>query len=115
MIIKYGYKGFEQTLEQASKELPEGWRPLFIKLCQALFEMGWNGTLFQTKEKFGGLRFYPERISDEMHDRIHKAAIESFRTCQVCGAPGKNVCSSSGWYMTVCDEHMPELWQGEDV
>jgi hypothetical protein len=71
-------------------------------------------SIVQIKEKFGGLRFYYEcEASIESENRI-RGAVDvaesmSFRTCEVCGNPGK--CSSAGcnWLSTLCPEHTGEI------
>ena len=60
--------------------------------------------VLQVKEKFGGLRFYVNcRKEEAIRQRIGAAAEESFRTCEVCGQPGK--LREDGWIKTLCDLH----------
>lgn len=77
-----------------------GWRGIVAQLIADLFDLGWDGNLQQIKEKFGGLRFYIGGSTDEVWDRIGKAEAESLRTCQNCGAPGKQ--RGVGWVYTFC-------------
>lgn len=79
-----------------------GWHRLVDELIDDLFELGWDGNLHQIKEKFGGLRFYIGCGSDEIFNRINKAEIESCKTCEVCGEPGRN--RYGGWAYTRCDK-----------
>lgn len=58
----------------------------------------------QVKEKFGGLRFYINGGDDEIDAAITFAEMLSERTCEVCGAPGKQ--RGGGWISTRCDEHV---------
>lgn len=55
----------------------------------------------QVKEKFGGLRFYTNFISDEISGMISMAESMSYRTCEVCGHPGRP--NKEGWISTLCD------------
>ena len=55
----------------------------------------------QVKEKFGGLRFYVDNSDDYVRGVIAMAESMSYRTCEDCGAPGKQ--SGKGWIKTVCD------------
>ena len=55
----------------------------------------------QVKEKFGGLRFYMSSESDEMYEAIKEAEAEAWKTCEVCGSPGKP--RGGGWIRTLCD------------
>ncbi len=66
----------------------------------------------QVKEKFGGLRFYYSGgDSSYIRGVVDMAEQMSYRTCEVCGAPGK---SNGGPYVrTLCDKHAKEY--GYDV
>jgi len=83
-----------------------GWSKIVRELVDDLFALGWNGSLFQIKEKFGGLRFYIGHGTHTIFDRIEKAESESMKTCEVCGLPGKP--RSDGWVRTLCDIHAKE-------
>lgn len=103
--LYWGFNGKETTAEKVSMCVAPGWRPLVLKLIEDLFALGWNGTVFQVKEKFGGLRFYIGNGSDEIFSRIHEAEVDSYKTCEVCGKPGRE--RGGGWIRTLCDEHAP--------
>ena len=60
----------------------------------------------QVKEKFGSLRFYVDRATDEHYNYIHFAESMSYRTCETCGAPGK--VYPFGWHYVACDAHASE-------
>lgn len=60
----------------------------------------------QVKEKFGGLRFYVDYGNDVTYGMISMAESMSYRTCEVCGSPGKS--NSSGWITTLCETHRNE-------
>ena len=60
----------------------------------------------QVKEKFGGLRFYVDRATDEHYKYIYFAESMSYRTCEVCGSPGKRY--TDGWHKTLCETHAKE-------
>lgn len=57
----------------------------------------------QIKEKFGGLRFYVRGpLSDDLRAQILQVEnIESLRTCERCGTPGK--LREGRWRYTYCD------------
>lgn len=57
----------------------------------------------QVKEKFGGLRFYYMGGDDYIRGLEAMAESMSYRTCEVCGAPGSS--TSEGWIRTLCEEH----------
>jgi hypothetical protein len=60
----------------------------------------------QVKEKFGGLRFYVQAATDKHYNYINFAESMSYRTCEVCGNPGKRY--TDGWHQTLCDTHAAE-------
>lgn len=60
----------------------------------------------QVKEKFGGLRFYVNGGDREVYAMISMAESMSYRTCEVCGSPGKS--NSHGWITTLCETHRNE-------
>jgi hypothetical protein len=68
-------------------------------------------TASQVKEKFGGLRFYTNGFTDEVSGMIRMAESMSYRTCEVCGNPGRS--NNYGWISTLCDTH--RLERGEDL
>lgn len=60
----------------------------------------------QVKEKFGGLRFYVDG-GDEVSNRLISFAESlSVKTCEVCGAPGRQ--RDGGWIKTLCEHHHEE-------
>ena len=71
-------------------------------LVRDLVALGWDGTVYQVKEKFGGLRFYIEAGSEEIHQRILQAERRSYLTCEECGRPG--LPNREGWIRTLCEE-----------
>ena len=61
----------------------------------------------QVKEKYGGLRVYMTRGTDEIYDLIEEAEALSYKTCEVCGKPGEE--RPGGWIHTLCD-YCHENW-----
>lgn len=90
-VIKLGHPDFgrEVTLEYLCRQVNAGWTDIIIRLVNDLFDMGWDGEVWQVKEKFGYLRFYVGRSTDRMIDRIRQAEDESSRTSEFSGLPGK--------------------------
>lgn len=81
----------------------EGWYELTKNLINELLVLGWNKTLIQAKEKFGGLRFYADDIPEGGHKIILKYEDLSYTICENCGKEG--VLRSGSWLRTLCDEH----------
>jgi hypothetical protein len=84
-----------------------GWNLLIKNLIQDLIILGWDKEVIQVKEKFGGLRFYINEGTSEIHQRIAKAEIESMKICEITGKLGK-LRTDIGWYRTLCDEEYYE-------
>lgn len=85
-----------------------GWFPLIKELIEDLIALGWDKQTCQVKEKFGGLRFYINSGSDEIHDRIAKAENDSYEICERTGKPGK-LRNDIGWWTTLCDEEYQKV------
>ena len=65
-------------------------------------------TIQQVKEKFGGLRFYVDHETPELHDMIKKAEEESFYVCETCGSRENVGMTGGSWYSTVCEKCLKE-------
>jgi hypothetical protein len=70
-------------------------------------------TVFQVKEKYGGLRFYidthkktPKAAYLAIREAVHYIEIKSEETCEVCGAKGR-IVEVRNWIFTRCDQHIP--------
>ena len=90
----------------------DGWHDIILDLSIELEPYAKSHGLHavQVKEKFGGLRFncigYPDFGSDAREvvlGLIRKACSESARTCETCGAPGRE--REFSWIKTLCDKH----------
>lgn len=93
-------------------DVDKGWFSLIDNLCSYLqFNTDNNNPTglypqveaTQVKEKFGGLRFYVASATDEQYAVISFVESLSTKTCEVCGAAGKQ--RGKGWIRTLCDEH----------
>jgi len=84
-----------------------GWYPIIKDLIDGLIKLGWDKNVIQVKQKFGGLRFYIDEGSDEMHKLIIEAERKSYETCEKCSEKGK-ARRDIGWHLTLCDEHYQE-------
>ena len=100
----WGFSGKPASREHVLGCVGAGWHKLVHRLIDDLFSLGWDGQVYQVKEKFGGLRFYIGKGTDDIHTRIAQAEAESYKTCEVCGEPGTER-SPFGWIKILCDEH----------
>jgi hypothetical protein len=102
--LKLGYYSDREPIINARFfECDEGWYQLIKDLITDLIELGWDKQICQVKEKFGGLRFYINEGSDEIHDRITEAERQSYEICEITGKPGQ-LRNDIGWYTTLCEE-----------
>jgi hypothetical protein len=74
--------------------------PLVAEFEQAA---GCQFEILQVKEKFGELRIHVNHANDAIRKRIEVAKEEAYRTCEVCGQPGR--LREDGRIKTLCDEH----------
>ena len=95
------YSGFDG-------EVGDGWISILDILAESLTALGWQGTLFQVKEKYGTLRFYAEypynatrEVVEQMHACIRRAEDASEVTCELCGAAGQ--LYGDHWLTTRCE------------
>jgi hypothetical protein len=101
--LKNGYYADREPIMDAGYfECNSGWYQIIKDLITDLIALGWNRETCQVKEKFGGLRFYINAGSDEIHDRIMEAERLSYETCEVTGQPGK-LRTNLGWFVTLCN------------
>ena len=61
----------------------------------------------QVKEKFGGLRFYLDRATEQQYNYVTFAESMSYRTCEVCGDSGDYY--TDGWHQVLCEKHAKEM------
>jgi len=74
--------------------------PLVMELEK---ETGERFDVVEVKAKLGTLRFYVSHHTDAIDNRIAETQLESSRTCEICGQPGRT--RRGGWIQTLCDEH----------
>ena len=90
----------------------KGWSDIlanaFKRIAVAFDKAGADFSEFsvsQIKEKFGALRIYVGALDADIADKVYKiiddAEVESERTCEWCGSPGK--ARGGGWIKTLCD------------
>lgn len=94
-------------LDDVVQGVGPGWEQLVRDLVRRCKLAGWDGHLFQIKEKFGGLRFYIGGATEDVYALIKKAEDDSFTICETCGRPGKE--RATGWVLTLCWLHYARL------
>jgi len=104
-------------------ECGAGWKDIVDRTHEKLKYIDPDYTIFQIKEKFGGLRYYfdtsleygstPHNI---MNDIVSAAEFEASNTCEMCGTSGRikevELRVDHYWYYTYCkecsDKHIAE-------
>lgn len=89
-----------------------GWYEMEKQLIEDLIKLGWNKEVCQIKEKFGGLRFYINDGSKEIHDRIEQAESESYKICEECGTR-EEIGKTRGWITTCCESCATKLFKNK--
>jgi hypothetical protein len=97
------YTGRDPITARGYFAVDNGWLGILQRLIVDLIELGWDKQICQVKEKFGGLRFYTNGVSEDVYSRIRLAEDASYITCEKCGELGE--LRGGGWMATLCDEH----------
>ena len=97
------YTGRDPITARGYFGVGNGWLGILKRLIVDLIELGWDKQICQVKEKFGGLRFYTNGVSEDVYSRIRLAEDASYITCEKCGELGE--LRGGGWMATLCDEH----------
>lgn len=87
----------------------KGWYSLVVETDQKLAALDPDYEVHQVKEKFGGLRYYHQFVTEgsdyEAGWEIEREAERrSYQICEECGSPGYPR-GGGGWIQTLCDEH----------
>lgn len=111
---KFATEEFEKVHQLAAKMLEEfgigyprsgfdvgpGWLPVVRDMLQEMKSAGWDGELFQVKQKVRGLRVYVDSVSGPVGDIISRAEARALRTCELCGGSRDG---GIGWGWALCD------------
>ena len=82
--------------EPYGMECNDGWKDIIERTHEKLVYVDPNYTIFQIKEKFGGLRYYFDTSFESyedvrreiMDDIVLSAEHSASQTCELCGASG---------------------------
>ncbi len=114
-------KPITENLMSFGFECGDGWYNIIDSLCANIqgyidCENKPQVEATQVKEKFGELRFYTNiHVDPYIEALINMAESMSRRTCESCGAPGKQ--EGKGWIITLCEpcrEKQYRRWREED-
>lgn len=106
------YRGKDLSLMESlipfGFECEDGWFMILWNLSKELeninnLNLGYTIEATQVKEKYGGLRFYVSGYNDAVSTLINRAEHQSYRTCEICGSPGR--LNDGSWKMVRCGRH----------
>ena len=94
-------------------DLPEGWEEKLLEMCDEIMGIAHNYIdkliVIQTKEKFGGLRFYyywneevPQIVVDMVEEIVDKYEELTYTACVGCGK--ETHIYTKGWILPMCVE-----------
>jgi len=91
--------------ESAKHMVGKGWSKIIDQLYDRLPDTIW---VSQVKEKFGGLRFYTNGLTEEEYEIVDELCKLSEKTCENCGDEG-HIDYDEGWLTCLCDKCRKEL------
>lgn len=80
--------------------------PMFERKERPVPELVSQVTVYQIKEKFGGLRFNCHGGDEYVQGAISVIEALSVKVCEECGSPGE--ATRQGWIKVLCQEHQLE-------
>ena len=106
MVEKFHHM-FNDDAYRGNTSAGKGWVPLITKALEQLDALHIpDFKIVQIKEKFGGLRLYVDRVSEDVYDEVHKiigeAEEEAWKTCEFCGTKDDVEIRNGGWIKTLC-------------
>ncbi len=112
-LYKDRYGDIKHTLMPFGFEVGSGWYKLLCEVSLKLEELieayieenpddPNRPKAVQVKEKFGTLRFYMDKSTEEMHKFILKGEEVSGHICEECGEPGTTKKAGT-WMFTRCN------------
>lgn len=113
------YNGWARTRDEIGEKvmgagwgIGRGWLPIVEELDREIAEIDPDYRINQIKEKFGGLRYYIELVTDDdeernhIHELVNEAEAKCDTICEICGEEGK--ISGKRWLKCRCKEHARE-------
>lgn len=100
----------QEPYELFGIECGDGWKDLYQPLIDYINKFNEDKEneeqihILQIKEKFGGLRFYVDKYTEELRDMIRAAESKSYNTCEVCGKWIEKPIIKNHWIYTECQE-----------
>lgn len=92
-------------------ECGNGWKHLYEPIIDAVAEYNMAQDneddrieIHQVKEKFGGLRVYLSKYTDELRKMIIDAEKKSHNTCEICGKHISKPIVENYWIYAECEE-----------
>lgn len=90
--------------DNLNHRIPTGWIPLISRTFDKLFDAGWDGRIFQIKEKLGALRISIPQNKTNLLRIVWAAEEESMTICDICSASG-TIVDKKGILAARCEAH----------
>ena len=115
-----------EPYEMFGIECDKGWESIYRPIMDWIEKYNEENpgdviTITQIKEKFGGLKFYVDKYTEELSEMIHNAEAESYCVCETCGTRENVGITVGGWYRTICPDCLqkllanPQYYKNEDL
>lgn len=87
----------------------KGWYPLIEEMITKLAAASddFDVNILDIKEKFGGMRIWVDKPTEEMYHITREYEDKSYTVCEFCGSDGK-YRGELPWKRTLCDYHFEE-------
>ena len=83
---------------------PAGWLDLILEIDTHLAATNPDYRIVQIKEKFGGLRYYTDGVSEKGREYVRNMYERSLGICQNCGNTNNVAIRRHGWVATLCEQ-----------
>lgn len=110
-LFKDKDKSMQETCMCWGIDCGEGWFSLIDKMCEEIMKVDKKKEIrfIQVKEKFASLRCYTNIYVKEVEEIIDRYVVESYKTCEHCGAKENVHTNQDGWMSTLCNECRDKL------
>lgn len=111
-------KDLKHPYELFDVECGDGWKKLYQPIIDHIEEYNKENEdkieIRQIKEKFGGLRIYLSRYTDELRQMIDDAEEQSYYTCEICGKYITKPIVEHHWIYRMCKKCFDNMKEKEE-
>ena len=102
-------------------ECGDGWKNLYQPIIDYIIDYNKDKKdedkieIWQIKEKFGGLRVYLNKSTEELDKMIEEAEKESYHTCEECGKHINKAIVEHHWIYAMCRQCYDEMKEKQEL